>query len=67
MTKEKDKAYSRKTYLKRKAAQGVITHVLREDGKTLCGRYLKWDTKVAEIFTCGSCETYLKKRRANGL
>ena len=66
-TSEKNKAYSRKTHLKRKAGDGVITHTMKPNGKTYCGISPRWNTVIAEVFTCGSCEAYLKKRRENGV
>jgi hypothetical protein len=60
---EKDNARSRKSYLKRRANGGEITHVMGDNGRTICGRIPLWNTVIAEVFTCSSCEVSLKKKK----
>lgn len=38
-----------------------MSHALKPNGKTYCGRYIVWNTEIAEVFTCKSCEISLKK------
>lgn len=63
---EKNKAYARKTYLKRKSGNGDISHAMQSNGKTYCGRFPQWNTIVSKAFTCSSCESTIKKKIRSG-
>jgi len=38
-----------------------MSHAMKANGKTYCGRYPAWNIEIKEVFTCKSCETALKK------
>jgi hypothetical protein len=60
---EKERAMARRTYLKRRKDGGIITHTNGVVGKTLCGRHVLWNTIIADIFTCSSCEKSSKRKK----
>ena len=60
---EKERAMARRTYLKRRKNGGIITHTTGATGKTLCGRQVLWNTIIADIFTCASCEKTNQRKK----
>lgn len=60
---EKKKQAGLKHQAKLKRVGGKITHAMKANGKTYCGKYPTWGIETSEIFTCGSCEYALSKQR----
>jgi len=38
-----------------------MSHAVKPNGKTYCGRHLAWNIEIKDIFTCKSCEVALNK------